>query len=466
MLGSHVSLRFFRILAYLVPVVLGLCSAGCGSTSPADSEPDAEMPSDSGMDANASGPDANVTLPDASRPDGSVPDGSVGLPDADAPSEKRPLKLRFETIELEGDPKALTELRFIPGSDEFLLLQKVGTVRHYRLNGDSAELLGEFMVPSVEDHHDCGLISMAFDPEFETNGYVYFGYCEDRDWSAVTRHVFEETDYTKIGTTRTPVLRVGMDDAPNAWHNVGSIGFDADGHLWALFGEKNADTQAQDRSNDLGGVVRVEPNREPDGMGYSTVMSNPFAGMPELSNNLVAYGLRTPWRGHMDTRGRLWIGDVGGNQEEVNILDAFDGRNFGWPTQNGPCTEGCDGFEDPILHWGTDAAHPYVLDDPDTEPTTRRSVWVGLEYRGIGGDRYDGRFDDRMVYGDFCAGWVRAASVGSAGKLTYDELAGHVQGVTSWDEAADGYAYLVTYGNCHTGPYKPGAMYRAVLDEG
>jgi glucose/arabinose dehydrogenase len=380
-----------------------------------------------------------------------------------------PLKLAFEEIALETAPRALTELRFIPGTNEFLLMEKPGTVLHYRLEGNTALHLGGFVLAGVDDYHDCGLISLAFDPDFASNGYVYFGYCMNRDFSVISRHVFDAADYGSIEATAAEVIRVGMDDAPNAWHNIGSIGFDAEGYLWALFGEKNDGPQAQDRTNNLGAVIRIDPRKGPDESGYQAVPSNPFAMVTQdggVSPDIVAHGLRSPWRGHLDSRGALWIGDVGGQREEVNRLPRFDGSNFGWPVQDATCTAPeCSTFREPLITWTRAANHPFLLEDPDTAPTTRRVVWVGLEYRSTASDPYEGRFTGRLVYGDFCAGWVRAAGVDAEGRLVYDAFAGHLDGVTSWDQAADGFAYVATYGNCHATPYRPGKVFRAVLGD-
>lgn len=381
-----------------------------------------------------------------------------------------PLQLRFESIALEGTPRAITDFAFVPGTQEFLLLEKgMGDARygarvlHYLLEGKTARLLGSFGLPSSYDYHDCGLISVAFDPDFQANHLVYFAYCDSHDFSVVSRHLFDSTNYDSIEQSAAQVLRVGQENAPNAWHNVGDIGFDRDGNLWALFGEKNDAQQAQDPSTGLGSVVRVKPRRSAEA-GYEQVPSNPFVGQPGRDPNVVAYGLRSPWRGTLDRWGRLWIGDVGLEEfEEINVLGSWVGTNFGWPLLSGPCEKDCSGLADPVVFWTHDLNTWPALEDPDAEPTARRVPWVGLEYVAGDNDRYEGRFDRRVLYGDFCGGWVRAIELDQDGQVRYDGHAGHLAGATGWAQADDGYVYATTYGNCFTGPYRAGGFYRALL---
>ena len=71
---------------------------------------------------------------------------------------------------------------------------------------------------------------------------------------------------------------------------------------------------------------------------------NPFydGGGPNV-DSIWALGLRNPFRAYYDApTGRLYIGDVGGNdyataKEEINLGAA--GANYGWPNCEGPCAQ-------------------------------------------------------------------------------------------------------------------------------
>ncbi len=377
------------------------------------------------------------------------------------------LRLRFEPIELVGGaPLAITEIAFIPGTGDFLALNKSRTVTRFRLDGDRATPIGQFDVPNVDDRADCGLLSVAFDPEFASNRLVYFAACESTQYSFISRHELDPDDDGTIAATATTVIRVGAADATEAWHNVGSIGFDRDGYLWALFGDKNRPANAQDLSNNLGAVIRIAPERI--AAGYQPAPTNPFVGLADHSADLAASGLRSPWRGALDRLGRLWIGDVGNSElEEVNVT-RFAGENFGASIAEGNCTGDCDGLTDPITSWDRSSGSRYAQEDAEVTPTTRRVVWVGVEYpRGVATDRYDGRFFDKMLVGDFCTGWIRAIGLDDDGAIVSDEAAGHLDAATSWVVGPDGYVYASSYGSCLAWPYREGAVWRAVLaDDG
>lgn len=403
--------------------------------------------------------DTDNGLPSAMKPDVYVQHDL-----RDGASTATTVRLLFEEVDLDEPTVAVTELVFVPGADEFLILEKDGRVVHFELTGEGARSLGSFQVPGVFAESDCGLIGAAFDPDFASNGFLYFGYCVAQQYNRITRHQFDTSDYGLIESSATEIVSVGDPLAPKSWHNVGSIGFDDHGNLWALFGEKRLEDEAQDVTNNLGTLIRVVPNKEPDGEGHMPAPDNPFVGDGEKSEDIYAYGLRSPWKGSLDSRGRWWIGDVGAaSTEEVNII-TDPGQNFGWPEWEGPCGANCEGLRNPLTHWDRSSESDYALEDPETNATDRRVVWVGPEYRARSGiDRYEGRLTNKVLFGDFCAGWVRAAELDAQDRLIYDAHAGHLDAVTGIAEGADGYVYFVTYGNCKTFPYREGRMWRAVL---
>ena len=112
---------------------------------------------------------------------------------------------------------------------------------------------------------------------------------------------------------------------PYANHNGGHLAFGPDGKLWVGLGDGGSggdpENRAQDRSTLLGKMFRLDVAKRSPG--------------PEL----VAVGLRNPWRYTFDRRtGDLWIGDVGQDEiEEVSVLRRPFGAlvNFGWDVYEG-----------------------------------------------------------------------------------------------------------------------------------
>ena len=409
--------------------------------------------------ASAESSEAEDAASSADTASGRVDDGesvdtaSTGSGDAttDQPVDPEPSRsLRFVPIETDEALVRATDLKFLPGSSELLVLSKDGDVGHYVLDETGAHILGRFVVPNVYPASDCGLISAAIDPDFVDNRLIYVGLCLSRHDSAIVRLELVD-DYEAIPDTMAEVMIVGHRDASQPWHNVGAMGFDPAGNLWALFGDKTVPSSSQDLGSPLGSIVRVVPDRSPDGSGYAPAADNPWVGDAERSWDVWAYGLRSPWKGVLDRQGRFWVGDVGSKQfEEINLV-THAGQNLAWPVHEGLCDgDDCSAFVDPVAVW-PHAPHPYIEDDEDATASTSRVAWVGIAYEDRGNDRYEGLLTDKVLFGDSCVGYVRALTADAGGRIVSDQHLGHLVGPTGWDQAPDGYVYVVTYGGCGSG---------------
>ena len=197
-----------------------------------------------------------------------------------------------------GYSYGITELKFIPGApDEFVVLRKLGAVYHYKLDGEaanSATLVRTFNVPMIRppsNGSDTGLLSVAFDPGFTTNKFVYFGYAVAGGGrtSAITRFNYEN------GAITNPqrIIEFSTDTGGALYHSIGSIGFDKDGNLWGLHGDWNiGNTPAQDLNSPLGKLIRVVPSRSATAGGYEPAPGNPYMAMPKPQSAI--YAVRLP----------------------------------------------------------------------------------------------------------------------------------------------------------------------------
>lgn len=368
-------------------------------------------------------------------------------PDFEPPTEP---KLRFVPIKL-GVSRA-TDFEFVPGADdELLVITQAGNVQRTRLSGNSASALAAGKL-TVFEEAGCGLLSMVFDPEFTSNGYVYFGRCRDMLTSTLSR--YDLSSLSELEASEAEIMSITVESMPpEQWHRWGSLGFEPDGEtMWALHGDMFVRELAQDVTTRHGSLLRFLPNREADGSGFSAVEGNAADTISDADPTVYSYGLRSPWRGYRDSNGRFWVGDVGlETTEEVDLISE-PGQNMGWPNAEGPCKKSCAALTDPLLSFGRSSDEPYVIEDPDTEPAVRRAVWVGAGYEAPSVDRYYGLLDGVVLYGDFFTGWVRGAQVDDDGALTSDRLLGHLTDVTSVKVGPDGYLYLLTLG---------GTLYRA-----
>lgn len=364
------------------------------------------------------------------------------------PVDPGPFRLEFEEIEVDGFLGLVTDFVFLPDSMELLVTSLDGRVGHYVIEDSGVSLLGEFEVPGVYWDLDCGLLAATLDPDFSSNGLLYVGACISQQDSAIYRLQFDPDDYGAIAETSAEIMVAGHPEAPRPWHNIGSMGFDETGALWALFGDKRVSANGQDLSNALSSVVRIVPART--GTGHEPAPDNPFVGMDDHDPDVYAYGLRSPWRGALDTQGRWFVGDVGANGfEEINMIDE-SGQNLGWANHEGPCEGDCEGIVDPTTLWPHDGVTDYMDDDPDLVATNARVAWVAGPYLGEHGDRYGGNLDGRMLFGDYCLGYVRSLQVDASGSVIADEHLGHLSLPVAWREASDGFLYTATFGKCET----------------
>lgn len=197
-----------------------------------------------------------------------------------------------------------------------------------------------------------GLMDVRIAPDFETSRHVYFSYAqgtEGANGTALARGALN-TGMTALEDVEV-LFRANIDKAAG-FHFGGRILFNEDGTLFLTLGDGGRTIEeAQDPSNHLGTVVRLNP----DG---SIPAGNPdieagAAGVFSFGHRNVQGIDRNP------ATGSVWTtehGPRGG--DEINILQP--GANFGWPTvtyginYNGSViTEERDrpGFEPPIWYW-------------------------------------------------------------------------------------------------------------------
>jgi hypothetical protein len=216
-----------------------------------------------------------------------------------------------------------------------------------------------------------------------------------------------------------------------------------------LFGEKVQGAPAQDLDVNLGKLVRILPSREPGLGGFEPAPDGPLVGTENDAQAVYALGLRSPFRGTLDSRGFYWVGDVGSDFfEEVDVARG-PLTNFGWPDHEGPCND-CGDTTPPAFSWAHGATPDYIADDPEVEVTLGRVASVGPEVLPHEPDRYGGRLAGSVLFGDFCAGFLRQGRVDDDGVPTLDAPLGHLNNTGAMRQHSDGFVYAITYGRCQS----------------
>ena len=210
--------------------------------------------------------------------------------------------------------------------------------------------------------NEMGLAGVAFHPEFTSIGKPGFGkfytaYSARPDTGTANYLDEDAASHESVireWTTLNPrsrvfaghsreIFRVGQ-FAPN--HNVGTIAFNpiaevgsADyGVLYATFGDGGVanDPRAygQSLNEPLSSIIRINPLGQSANAGYSIPSDNPFLHDADIAPEVWVYGLRHAQHFSWDSRGRMFINDIGQNQvEEVNLGQA--GANYGWRLREG-----------------------------------------------------------------------------------------------------------------------------------
>jgi glucose/arabinose dehydrogenase len=395
------------------------------------------------------------------------PDRDPPEPDDDPPLH--PLTLTLEEIPLAGEPEMATEIVFIPGTEQLLLLSQTGRVLRYSLDDSAFAWVDEVQLPDVAGYDDCGLVSVAFDPNFAASGFVYFGHCTTGTASRITRYTWHGGPLTEMLSSEREILFVDEPTSTRPWHNVGAIGFDKTGALWAQLGEKTNQQRAQDPSRDLGKLLRIVPEPDAPG-GHLAAPDNPLLDDENADPDVYALGLRSPWKGVYDAQHHRWlVADVGADgYEELNLVTA-PLQNFGWPVVEGSCKSApepstCAEFDEPLIAYPHALEGRYVEEDPDTPPTTARAIWVAGPFNALPeADPYQGRLEGHFLFGDMFAGWVRLLELDEAGAVLSDRHLGHLRFGTAWTQGPDGYLYGVRFGDYKGHSDDPRArLYRAL----
>jgi glucose/arabinose dehydrogenase len=239
-----------------------------------------------------------------------------------------------------------------------------------------------------------GMLSMAFDPEYDVNGRFYVYYVDLMGDMVVER--FSSTPGSDVAGVSAGIAIAFPHRGEN--HHGGLIAFGPDGMLYIAPGDGGCcgdpHNNAQNPGTVLGKMLRIDVRTAP----YVVPPDNPFVDRPGTRPEIWAVGLRNPWRFSFDAPAALmYIGDVGQDtREEINVSPSnAAGLNYGWRLMEGTAcynpTSNCNsaGLTLP--------AHQYLHSDGC-------SVTGGYVYRGSAIPELTGHY----LYADYCQGWLRS----------------------------------------------------------
>jgi glucose/arabinose dehydrogenase len=289
-----------------------------------------------------------------------------------------------------------------------------------------------------------GLLSVAFHPQYKTNGFFFVDYTDLNGHTMIARFsVSGDPNRADVNSFRQLLFI----EQPFTNHNGGQLQFGPDGYLYIGMGDGGSggdpNNRAQNLQDLLGKMLRIDVNADT----YTIPPLNPFVGQTSRRAEIWSYGLRNPWRFSFDrTTGDLWIADVGqGQWEEINFQSAtsIGGENYGWRRMEGshcftPSSNCNDGsLVLPVVEY--------------SHATGGCSVTGGYVYRGGQSPRLHGTY----IYGDLCSGVIW----GSVRDATTNAISTRVLidtsfSISTFGEDLNGEVYVTDYEN--------GAIYRIV----
>jgi glucose/arabinose dehydrogenase len=229
-----------------------------------------------------------------------------------------------------------------PSGERMLVTERPGRLRAVDAGGVvSAPIAG---VPRVYASGQGGLLDVVPSPGFAVDRLIYLSFAEPGEGGAST--AVARGRLSDDARTLTDVETIFRQEPKVAGgrHFGSRLVFARDGRLFVTMGDRGLGDPAQDLSNHIGTVARIEA----DG---GVPPDNPFVGRANARPEIYSYGNRNGQGAalHPET-GALWQhehGPRGG--DEINII--APGKNYGWP----------------LVSWGKEYSG-WPIPDPPTRP--------------------------------------------------------------------------------------------------
>jgi len=339
--------------------------------------------------------------------------------------------LETKNLVLAPAVKGLKEPTFVAGppddSKRLFVLEREGTVRVAGADGQLKAAPFLDLTGQVATGGEQGMVGLAFHPQFRQNGYVYVAYTANDNSLQVIRYTATAASPDVVDpATATTILAVPKQ---SKYHNGGMLAFGPDGFLYVSVGDDEASEKAQNLTNVVGKILRIDVDSTAP---YAAPPTNPFVDHAGARPEIWSFGFRNPWRFSFDrATGDLWIADVGDAKwEEVDFQPAAShgGENYGWPMNEGDECENPEQCHDPSLQ------APMVTYGHNMTC----SVTGGYVYRGKDVPAFVGTY----IFGDLCTGGVFAVRPGPDQRPTRVELGFQPIKISSFGEDQAGELYI------------------------
>jgi len=255
----------------------------------------------------------------------------IGSPDP-------PLPYTVEKVLTDVQLKQPIHIAGEPGKDSLLVVEYGNSSRILRMDDDLSTKSAE----TVLEIEHWQVYSLAFHPDYESNGQLLVA-CNgptnetegEKKRDRVSRYTVSRDAQARADPAAEEVILEWESDG----HNGCALVFGHDGMLYVTSGDGTGESDtwysAQDMTNLLGGVMRIDVDHPNDGRPYSIPDDNPYLDIEGARGELWAIGLRNPWKMCVDKKtGHIWVGNNGQDLWETAHL-IRKGDNCGWSVYEG-----------------------------------------------------------------------------------------------------------------------------------
>jgi glucose/arabinose dehydrogenase len=323
------------------------------------------------------------------------------------------------------------------------IAHKDGLVQVRKTNGSVSTLLN--INGEVNSYTDRGLLGIAVDRDFATNGYLYLLYVHELDplhpdsaapmASRLTRVTVNGDNTLQspgnpetviLGTQSTapcpnPSNTVDCIPADYYWHTIGTVRSDpSDGTLWVGTGDTHPDLvdatsyRPYDPNTFAGKIIHID--RQGKGLpGHPFCPSD--TNLSHVCTKVYAAGFRNPFRFTLRPGKGPAVGDVGdASYEELNLVKP--GGNYGWPCYEGPDHQYLYDSETRCQQEYAKEGTTAALTPPAwyyPRPAEGSAIVAGPLYSG---SNYPATYQGKLFVSDYVQGWIKTLTINGSDQVT------------------------------------------------
>ena len=340
-----------------------------------------------------------------------------------APADAQGLPSGFVRSQI-AQVSAATRMAFAP--DGRIFVAELGGRLRVIKNG--ALLGAPFVTVNVATGGERGLSGVVLDPNFTANHYIYLYYTATTP--TIHSRLSRFTANGDVAVAGSERIILELDTQTATVHNGGALEFWYDGTLFICAGENTTPSNAQDLTNLLGKILRIDVRSDdfPDDphRNYSIPSNNPFRTIAGARPEIWAYGLRNPWSMAIQ-RGtnRIFINDVGSTRfEEIN--EGHAGCNYGWPLTEGYTTD--SRFCSPFFTYNRNTGFPVGC------------AIAGGAFYNPPVQKFPGQYLGKYFFADYCNWWIDTLDTTTHTATAFATGLGNLSGI---DVGPDGNLYYL-----------------------